>query len=370
MESNGLTVSAEELRILLEEKEPVVVLDVRPKEQREEWQIPGSIYVDAYQRLNHNDPTVLDEISIPENTKVVTVCAAGRTSKIAANELRKKGIEAYSLDGGMNAWSLAWNKAELQLEENIQLIQVRRTGKGCLSYIISSMGLALIIDPSLPVEIYDKILKEKNLQLKYVLETHIHADHLSRAKLLAEKYNAELFLSEKSKVQFSFTPIKNDDLIKLNEIRLEVLYTPGHTLESTCFLINEKVLITGDTLFINGVGRPDLKADIEKTKEKAKLLYQSLQKLLALNNEIIVLPSHANQPVEFDNKVIQTSLGNIRKNVEMIRLNDEEFINTLLQRIPPTPGNYLSIVEKNIKGDFSDINPIDLEAGANRCAIS
>jgi rhodanese-related sulfurtransferase len=91
----------------LENKENVVVLDVRPKEQREEWQIPGSIYVDAYQRLNANDPSVLDEVSIPENAIVVTVCAAGRTSKIAANELRKKGIEAYSLDGGMKAWSMA-----------------------------------------------------------------------------------------------------------------------------------------------------------------------------------------------------------------------------------------------------------------------
>src|SRR5678815_3711993 len=119
MDSNGLTVSVEELRILLEKKEPVVVLDVRPDEQREEWQIPGSMYIDAYQRLNANDPTVLDEISMPKNTKVVTVCAAGRTSKIAANELRKRGVEAYSLEGGMNAWSMAWNKAETRLPNDI-----------------------------------------------------------------------------------------------------------------------------------------------------------------------------------------------------------------------------------------------------------
>jgi glyoxylase-like metal-dependent hydrolase (beta-lactamase superfamily II) len=366
----SLSVSAEELRTLLEQKEPVVVLDVRPKEQREEWQIPGSIYVDAYQRLNANDLTVLDEILIPANSKVITVCAAGRTSQIAAKELRKKGIEAYSLDGGMRAWSLVWNKAELKLEGDIQLIQVRRTGKGCLSYIISSKGLALIIDPSLQVDDYEKILKEKNLKIIYILETHTHADHLSRAKLLAEKYNAELLLPEKSKAEFSNTPIKNRDLIKLNEIRLEVFYTPGHTLESTCFLINDKVLLTGDTLFTNGVGRPDLKADPDAVKEKAKLLYQSLQKLLALNDDIIVLPAHTSQPIAFDNKIIQTSIGYIKKNVEMLRLNEEEFINTLLKRIPPTPANYLSIVEKNIKGDFCDINPIDLEAGANRCAIS
>jgi glyoxylase-like metal-dependent hydrolase (beta-lactamase superfamily II) len=367
---NGLTINVDELRTMLEDKEHVVVLDVRPKVQREEWQIPGSMYIDAYQRLNANDPSVLDEIIIPENSKVVTVCAAGRTSQIAANELRKKGIEAYSLEGGMKAWSMAWNMAEIKLGEDVQLIQVRRTGKGCLSYIISSKVLAIIIDPSLPVNEYEKILKENGLQLKYVFETHIHADHLSRAKLLAEKYNAELFLPDKSVVLFVFTPVKNGDVIKLEEIQLEVLYTPGHTLESSCFLINGKALITGDTLFINGVGRPDLKADEVATKEKAKLLYHSLKRILTLSDGIIVLPAHSSKPIEFDNKVIQSSLGKIKSSVGMLQLNEEEFVNNLLQRIPPTPPNYLSIVEKNLKGDFSDINPVDLEAGANRCAIS
>jgi glyoxylase-like metal-dependent hydrolase (beta-lactamase superfamily II)/rhodanese-related sulfurtransferase len=370
MENKSPTIKVDELRAMLEDKEHVVVLDVRAREQREEWQIPGSIYVDAYQRLNANDPTVLDEITIPENSKVVTVCATGKTSQIAANELRKKGIEAYSLEGGMKAWSIAWNVAELKLEEDVQLIQVRRTGKGCLSYIISSRGLAIIIDPSLQVEDYEQILKKNGLQLKYIFETHIHADHLSRAKLLTEKYNAELFLPDKSKVLFSFIPVKDGEVIKLEKIQLEVLYTPGHTLESSCFLINRKALVSGDTLFINGVGRPDLKATVDATKEKAKLLYHSLQRIMALNDDIIVLPAHTSQAVEFDNKVIQTSLRRIKSSVGMLQLNQDDFVNNLLQRIPPMPPNYLSIVEKNVKGDFSDIIPVDLEAGANHCAIS
>jgi hypothetical protein len=84
---------------------------------------------------------------------------------------------------------------------------------------------------------------------------------------------------------------------------------------------------------------------------------------------MIVLPSHTSQPVEFDNIPIQTTLGKV-KSIAILQLSETEFIDTLINRIPPTPANYLSIVEKNIKGDFSDINPIDLEAGANRCAIS
>jgi len=159
-------------------------------------------------------------------------------------------------------------------------------------------------------------------------------------------------------------------VVRLNEIELEVLYTPGHTAESSCFLINGKALITGDTLFVDGVGRPDLKADPDATKERAKLLFHSLQRLLYLNGDIIVLPGHTSQPIEFDNQFIQNSLEKIKKSVAMLQLDEEEFINSLLQRIPPTPPNYLSIVERNIKGDFSDINPIDLEAGANRCGIS
>jgi hypothetical protein len=83
-----------------------------------------------------------------------------------------------------------------------------------------------------------------------------------------------------------------------------------------------------------------------------------------------VLPAHTSQPVEFDDIPIQTTIGNIKKTVSMVQLSEEDFINTIQQRIPPTPANYLSIVEKNIKGDFSDINPVDLEAGANRCAVS
>ena len=370
MESNGLTVSAEELRILLEKKEPLVVLDVRPKDQREEWQIPGSMYIDAYQRLNANDPTVLDEISIPENMKVVTVCAAGRTSKIAANELRKKGVEAYSLKGGMDAWSMAWNKAETRLQNDIILIQVRRTGKGCLSYIVASKGLALVVDPSLDIADYETILLEKELELKYVLERHIHADHLSRARQLAEKTNAELFLPSKSNVHFSFTPLKDGDVLTLADINLKVIYTPGHTLESSCFLINENVIITGDTLFTNSVGRPDLKADADTTKEKARLLYQSLQKLMGLKDDIMVLPAHTSKPVEFDNNIIQASLGQIKASVSMLKLDEQSFIDDLIQRIPPPPPNYVRIAEKNLEGDFSDVNPIDLEAGANRCAVS
>ena len=187
---------------------------------------------------------------------------------------------------------------------------------------------------------------------------------------MAESSSATLYLPFPNKVNFQFEPITGTTEFQIGKITVKAIQTPGHTSESTSYLVDDKVLLTGDTLFINGVGRPDLKANTDEAMHKSKLLYQSLQKLLMFKNDMIVLPAHTSQPVDFDNAPVQTTIGEIKKNVAMLKLTEEEFINTILQRIPPTPANYLSIVEKNIKGDFSDINPIDLEAGANRCAIS
>jgi hypothetical protein len=114
----------------------------------------------------------------------------------------------------------------------------------------------------------------------------------------------------------------------------------------------------------------DIKADTGNTKEMAKLLYHSLQKLLVLNDDIIVLPAHTSEPVDFDNRIVQASLGQIKSSLNMLQLDEETFITDLIQRIPATPPNYLIIAQKNVEGDFTGVNPIDLEAGPNRCAVS
>ncbi len=363
------TIDANTLQNWLASGKAVNVLDIRPIQERSEWFIPGSLHVDAYNKLKANDSNVLDGVFLDKGVPVVTVCAGGNISRIAAGILQKKGYNAYSLESGMKSWSLAWNTAKLSFTD-FDIIQVRRTGKGCLSYIISSCSEAIVVDASLPVEIYEKILKQNNLNLKYVMETHIHADHLSRSKQLAEKYNVPLYLPAKSKVKFHFHPFDASTIIQVGKVSIKAIQTPGHTMESTSFIVGERALLTGDTLFINGVGRPDLKADTAQAKEKSKSLYQSLQKLLTYNDDMAILPAHNNVPIRFDNIPIQSTIGDLRKNLSILPLSEEEFVNTLLERIPPTPANYLIITEKNIKGDYSDISADDLEAGANRCAIS
>lgn len=357
------------LRTWLETGKEVSILDIRPIQERTEWFIPGSIYFNAYDKLKANNPDALQGLHLDKTVPVVTICAGGKTSLIAAGLLNEQGFQAYSLQGGMKGWSLSWNTAKLSFPD-FKIIQFRRTGKGCLSYLVASNNEAIIVDASLPIEAYREMLQKEKLTLKYVIETHIHADHLSRSKQLAENNKATLHLPAPNKVNFDFVPVNDTTVFQIGNISIKAIQTPGHTVESTSYLIDDKVLLTGDTLFINGVGRPDLKANNDEAMQRSKMLYQSLQKLLALNESIIVLPAHTSQPVDFDNIPIQTTIGNIKKTVAMLQLKEEEFINTILQRIPPTPANYLSIVEKNIKGDFSDINPVDLEAGANRCAIS
>jgi glyoxylase-like metal-dependent hydrolase (beta-lactamase superfamily II)/rhodanese-related sulfurtransferase len=349
--------------------EKVNVLDIRPEQERIEWFIPGSIHIDAYNKLKRNDISVFDNLHLDKSIPIVTVCTGGKTSRIAADILQQKGYKGFSLQNGMKGWSLAWNKATVPFTD-YQIIQVRRTGKGCLSYIIISNNEAIVADASLPVEVYKNILKENNLQLKAVIETHIHADHLSRSKQLSEESGAKLLLPAPNKINFPYEALQNNQQIQLGKIFIKIISTPGHTIESICFLINDEVLLTGDTLFTNSIGRPDLKANNEEAGYRAGLLYGSLQLLVEMKDNIIVLPAHTNTPVDFDNKPVMATIGEIKNKVSMLKLSKEDFVETILLKLPPAPANFLTIAELNLKGDFTEINPIDLEAGANRCAVS
>ena len=173
------------LRDWLDQGRPVTVLDVRSSDQHAEWAIPGSVHVDAYEALKAHDPEAVSEIQLPLDRPVVTVCGMGRVSAVAAQQLRDRGYEALSLEGGMKAWSLAWNTPEVPLRNNsARVIQFRRTGKGCLSYLVGSRNEAATIDASLPPEVYLNIATNLGWRITDVLDTHIHADHLSRSRQL------------------------------------------------------------------------------------------------------------------------------------------------------------------------------------------
>jgi glyoxylase-like metal-dependent hydrolase (beta-lactamase superfamily II)/rhodanese-related sulfurtransferase len=368
---NNNMIAVEELQSLLSKQEPVFVLDIRPEEQYEEWQIPESSHADIYEKLNEGNLAALEGLDIPKNIPVVMVCAAGKTSLIAAEALRKKGYDAYSLEGGMKAWNFAWNTAEIKLpDSDVRIIQVRRSAKGCLSYIIGSGAEAIVVDASLDPGVYIDIAQKHNWKIKYAMDTHVHADYLSRTKELAAAAMAELIFFDGANVSYPFIPVNDHQEIAFGNTNFRVIHTPGHTWESVSYLVDNKALLTGDTLFTDGVGRPDLKADKEEGIKKASVLFDSLQRIMTLPEDTFILPAHISQAVPFDGIMIKEYLGQLKDKIKLLQLSKEQFVESSLKRIPPTPANYLTIAELNRHGNFDGYQPADLEAGANRCAVA
>jgi glyoxylase-like metal-dependent hydrolase (beta-lactamase superfamily II)/rhodanese-related sulfurtransferase len=363
------TITAKELQEKLNKHENVFILDVRPENQRKEWKIANSVHVDAYKQLNAGDDTALDIVDLPHDSTVVTVCAAGRTSLLASRLLQSKGVQAYSLEGGMKAWNYAWNTAELFVE-GVKIIQVRRAAKGVLSYVVGSRNEAIVIDAALDPEIYQTIAEDHGWKIKFVTDTHIHADYVSRTRDLAMATGAKHLMIDKAKLDFTYVGVASGEIIKFGDAALEVVHTPGHTWESTTFKLGDSAIFTGDTLFTNSVGRPDLKADAAEGIGKAKALYQSLKHLLSFNGDMVVLPAHTSNTIAFDGKLIGEAIKTVKSEVRLIQLSEPEFVEYTASKLPPTPPNYLTIAAINRTGTYDGQVLADLEAGGNHCAIA
>jgi glyoxylase-like metal-dependent hydrolase (beta-lactamase superfamily II) len=241
---------------------------------------------------------------------------------------------------------------------------------GCLSYLIGSGGDASVIDASLPADIYVDLAAQHGWRIRYALESHIHADHVSRARQVVERTGATLLVPTQDRAKFPFTPIRDGDRIVWGRATLRALHTPGHTAESTSYVLNGRAVFTGDTLFVNGVGRPDLHADAEGARQRAALLFHSLKRLGTLGSHVILLPAHTSEPVAFDGKPVCARLDDAATWLREWLVSESAFVDRVVARLPPTPPNFARIVELNEAGRFPDGDATDLEAGANRCAVS
>ena len=402
-------IDPEELKKKIDNNENIFLLDVRTPQEYEAWRIsyenhdnPKLIPVD---RLFMNDPTLLKEI--PKEKEIVTVCAHGNRSMIAAKILNQLGYNVKSVKGGMAGWNKVYDVAEIPVvkEAPFKIWQIRRISKGCIGYIISSKEdkTATVIDSSR--EIYESFLKtaqDNELQITQLLDTHQHADHVSGIVKLVNtittqtnKEKIRIYFSSLEEYDTSKTELKNimyvkdGDKIDIDDkVTLRAIHTPGHTNGSMSFIIeygpndnnnnniNDKnptnsYLFTGDTLFVDGVGRPDLR---DQAKKFAELLYDTYhQKILQLPDDTVVLPAHFNgTSIALKHTVpILETLGIIKKRVKLLSMNKEEFIDYIADTVQPRPGNYKTIISINKKMlPYDEIEMADLEAGPNSCAIS
>lgn len=368
--NHPMEIDAPKLQAWLENEHEVEVIDIRPHQDYEAWHIPGSVNVDAYQAIYAHSPGPLADYHPPDGQQVVVVCFVGQTSKVAAQYLGSRGIEAISLAGGMQSWSLSWNMAEVPLaHSSAAIVQIRRTGKGCLSYLLASDGAAVVIDPSVDAHVYKDLAAQRECRIVKVLDTHIHADHLSRSRVLAEMTGATHFLPKQGRTHFEHQSLESGEVITFGSSKLEAIHTPGHTFESMSFLLDGIALFSGDTLFLDSISRPDLKADQEETEIRVRALHRTLQELAAMEPEIIILPCHTGQPVPFDHIPLASPLRTVLRNVPALGYDEEQFTTWILARIPANPQNYEKIVQLNEGGLFPVLDPTLLEAGANMCSI-
>jgi len=225
------------------------------------------------------------------------------------------------------------------------------------------------VDASLDAEVYLALARERGWTIRHVLDTHIHADHLSRSRDLARRAGAGHLLPETRRARFPHRALADEEVVAFGRASLLAMRTPGHTPESTCYLVDRRWLLTGDTLFPSAVGRPDLEADAEEARARALRLHGSLHRLLSLEAALLVLPGHADRPVPFDRALVAATLGDVRT---AIHLPDDPgvFVAHVLGRLPPTPPNHGVIVAANEAGELPAIDAAELEAGANRCAVS
>ena len=251
--------------------------------------------------------------------------------------------------------------------------QILNEEAGCLSYLIGcgQVGQAAVVDPARDrVDEYVALARRKGLAITEIVDTHVHADHVSGNQALAEKTGARILLHPAAEAAFRASPIEDGQEIVVGNVGLRVLHTPGHTPESSCFLLDERALFTGDTVFLGAVGRPDLEATTDEARGRAHHLYRSLSRLLELPETTLILPAHTSTPVAFDSRPLVAPLGAVREQTALLNVGESEFVQTVLARLPPTPPNHHRIVALNEAGTLPPGDPTELEAGANRCAVA
>lgn len=358
------------------DNEKLFILDVRNPDAFQDWKIEGH----QFDYLNIPYFELLDGVEeilsqIPTDKEVLVVCAKEGSSIMVGEMLSDAGRDVSYLTGGMKSWSMYLEPIKVSdLPNGGELYQFVRLGKGCLSYMVISEGQAALIDAVRFTEIFTNFAKEKGVEIKYVLDTHLHADHISGGREIAQATGATYYLPPKdaTEVIFEYAPLEDGLTIQLGSSKIEVnaLYSPGHTIGSTSFIIDGAYLLTGDILFIDSIGRPDLAGLAEDwVGDLRESLYTRYRKLA---EDLIVLPSHFMILDELNTDgTVSKRLGDLFVENHGLNIEDEaEFRSLVTDNLPPQPNAYAEIRQVNM-GKITPDNDeqMEMEIGPNRCAV-
>src|SRR6266545_6118991 len=294
-------ITPDELARQLDRGERVQVLDVRAPERVAQGAVTFGATLDfrplpARQMYELPD---LEPLRLDPATPVAVICGHGNSSQQATLFLRGHGFEAYSVAGGMAAWEAVYLARPLAPTRSLRhVVQLDRVGKGALSYVLVSEGDAVIVDPGRHVPRYEALLRELDATPAAIIDTHMHADYLSGARAAAARWQVPYFLHPEdarspydgAAGRVAHRPVGEGDTIAFGRATLRAAHVPGHTLGSVALLADDGLALTGDFLFVQSVGRPDLAGHSDAW---AKLLWRSLERVRQTwPGDLLVLPAH------------------------------------------------------------------------------
>lgn len=374
------TISIEELLAAIDAGESLLLLDVRNSRDFGLWRIEGrrpvrTIQVPYFAFVE--DPVATAE-RLPRDVPIVVACAHGGSSELVADVLRTHGFTARSLDGGLAAYGAYLEPVRVPSlgDEPFTIWQLQRRGRGCLSYVVHAGDEVLVVDPSRHVERYEQFAAALGARIALVVDTHLHADHVSGGTALAARHGAGYFvgpdLGGPESADAAVALALGRTIVRRGSrppLALRVIPTPGHTPEGHCVVLGERFLLSGDTLLAHGVGRPDLgsRADLW-----ARDLYETVQHRLAfLDDDTVVLPAHAASGDDGPSGLVATRLGDVRRELAAHAPTVDAFVRFATATTPPPPQSYPQIVACNRRHEQVPPEVADeWELGRNECAAA
>ncbi|MFW5957486.1 MAG: MBL fold metallo-hydrolase [Natronomonas sp.] len=377
-------IDAPKLRDWIDDERSFALLDTRPDESYEGWHIQDAI---QYTYKPDHDFEVDDfrtRTGLKPEDHIVTICAKGISSFDIATRLEEGGYEDITVvTDGMEGWSEVYDVVDVPTVGDIEIVQFQRRAKGCLGYLVADPAaeVAAVIDPTRHVDKFAALASDRGYSIEFVFDTHVHADHLSGGPELAEHVGATYFLGEDAAdrgVTYDYTPLEHNEVVGVGNIDVKALSTPGHTSEIVSYLVDAEAVFTGDTLFVDSVGRTELQFGEGDAPEGAELLYDSLHRtLLSEPDDVSVLPGHFSVDADgttgaTPGEPVSTTIGTVRTSLGLLNVDRAAFVRRVTDSVPEKPANYETIIDVNAGRDTpgDEQSTTELELGPNNCAAT